>query len=162
MNLRFTCSAETSNPRFCSRTCSAITNNKLYKKRTTKKVCIVCNKKVSSYKNSRCNKCKLEYERNLRENKTIEEFKNSPSVKNKHPSWASVYIRHMCRYRHKHLTRLPCAKCGYTKHVELAHIKPVASFPPDTLIKEVNASTNIIQLCPNCHWELDHGLIQLS
>jgi predicted HNH restriction endonuclease len=25
----------------------------------------------------------------------------------------------------------------------------------------VNALDNLVGLCPNCHWEFDHGLLQL-
>ncbi len=27
---------------------------------------------------------------------------------------------------------------------------------------EVNSKDNIIQLCPNCHWEFDKGLLSLQ
>ena len=50
-----------------------------------------------------------------------------------------------------------CAKCGYDKHVELCHIKDIANFDDDSLLSEVNSRNNIIQLCPNCHWEFDNG-----
>ena len=54
------------------------------------------------------------------------------------------------------MTKLACACCGYDKHVELAHIKPVSSFDVNTLISVVNSEENVIQLCPNCHWEFDN------
>lgn len=56
---------------------------------------------------------------------------------------------------------MPCAVCGYTKHVELAHKRALQDFPDDALLSEVNARGNVIQLCPNCHWELDHGFLDL-
>jgi predicted restriction endonuclease len=52
--------------------------------------------------------------------------------------------------------RTCCEKCGYDKHVEACHIKPISSFPDDTPIDIVNDTSNIIALCPNCHWEFDN------
>lgn len=46
--------------------------------------------------------------------------------------------------------------CGYTKHVEVCHKKPVSSFPGNTLITVINSLDNLIGLCPNHHWEFDH------
>jgi hypothetical protein len=55
----------------------------------------------------------------------------------------------------------PCENCGYSKHVEVCHIVPVASFPDDSLLRQINARSNLACLCPNCHWEFDHGMISL-
>lgn len=52
-----------------------------------------------------------------------------------------------------------CSVCGYNTIVEVAHIKAVSSFPEDTLVAEVNSLDNLIGLCPNHHWEMDHGLL---
>ena len=49
-----------------------------------------------------------------------------------------------------------CIKCGYDIHTETCHIKPVSAFSDDDLILDINASSNLIELCPNCHWEFDH------
>jgi hypothetical protein len=54
-----------------------------------------------------------------------------------------------------------CAVCGYDKHVETAHIKAVASFPDTATIREINAPSNLVGLCPNHHWEFDNGLLEL-
>ncbi len=50
-----------------------------------------------------------------------------------------------------------CLVCGYTKHIEVCHIKPVASFDDSTLISEINRSDNLLGLCPTHHWEFDNG-----
>jgi predicted restriction endonuclease len=55
-----------------------------------------------------------------------------------------------------------CLYCGYDKHVETCHIKDIVKFPLDTKIETVNDPHNLILLCPNCHWEFDHNLINLS
>ncbi|MCZ2098085.1 MAG: hypothetical protein LC121_17815, partial [Anaerolineae bacterium] len=54
-----------------------------------------------------------------------------------------------------------CANCGYDKHVEICHVKPINSFTDDTPVAVVNALYNLVALCPNCHWELDHRLLRL-
>ncbi len=51
---------------------------------------------------------------------------------------------------------LVCAKCGYDKHVEVCHIKPISSFDKSTPLGIVNGKENLMLLCPNCHWEHDN------
>lgn len=55
-----------------------------------------------------------------------------------------------------------CAICGYDKHIEIAHIKSVASFDEYATIGEINSVDNLIALCPNHHWEYDNGLLNLE
>lgn len=52
-----------------------------------------------------------------------------------------------------------CELCGFAEHVDIAHIKPVRSFPDGTLLGEINPIENLIGLCPNCHWLFDNGVI---
>lgn len=52
-----------------------------------------------------------------------------------------------------------CKVCGYTNYVEVCHIKSIADFSSESLIKEVNDINNLTYLCPNHHWELDNGLL---
>lgn len=54
-----------------------------------------------------------------------------------------------------------CEVCGYSNHFEICHIKPVASFEDQATLAEINADTNLVALCPNHHWELDNGLLNL-
>ena len=54
-----------------------------------------------------------------------------------------------------------CEICGYTHHVEVAHIKPVSSFNETATIREINSIDNLIGLCPNHHWEYDNGILKL-
>jgi 5-methylcytosine-specific restriction endonuclease McrA len=55
-----------------------------------------------------------------------------------------------------------CQNCGYSKHVEVCHIKPIHSFSDDTLIDDINRLDNLLFLCPNCHWEFDRGLLEMN
>lgn len=54
-----------------------------------------------------------------------------------------------------------CLICGYDKHIEIAHIKAVSEFSDETLISEINDINNLMALCPNHHWEYDHGLLKI-
>lgn len=54
-----------------------------------------------------------------------------------------------------------CAKCGYSNHIEIAHIRAVSDFEDSATIAEINSIDNLIALCPNHHWEYDHGILQL-
>ena len=55
-----------------------------------------------------------------------------------------------------------CYQCGYDSHVEVCHIKAVASWPKTTPFSEINAKENLVYLCPNHHWEFDHGKLNLN
>lgn len=54
-----------------------------------------------------------------------------------------------------------CAICGYTNHVEVAHIRAVSEFSNETPISTINSITNLIGLCPNHHWEYDNGMLKI-
>lgn len=55
-----------------------------------------------------------------------------------------------------------CVNCGYKKHVEICHIKGISEFNGQTPISEINDINNLISLCPNCHWELDHNILNFN
>lgn len=55
-----------------------------------------------------------------------------------------------------------CIVCGYNKTYQVAHIKAVSDFSGEITIEEVNSLDNLIALCPNHHWEYDHGLLNLE
>lgn len=65
-------------------------------------------------------------------------------------------------YRQFHASPHHCSICKYKHHAEVAHIKPIASFPDNALIGEINHISNLIALCPNCHWEVDNGITKLQ
>jgi len=59
-------------------------------------------------------------------------------------------------------TKFPkCKICGYTHHVEVAHIKSVSEFSENSTIREINSIDNLIGLCPNHHWEYDNGILKI-
>lgn len=55
-----------------------------------------------------------------------------------------------------------CYNCGYSRHAECCHIKPVGGFPEGTQISEINRLDNLILLCPNCHWEFDNNILNIE
>ncbi len=55
-----------------------------------------------------------------------------------------------------------CINCGYSKHIEICHIKAVSEFEDSTLVTQINDVNNLIGLCPNCHWELDNNIITIE
>lgn len=114
----------------------------------------------SNYRLVNCLNCAkgVEYYKNL----TVGEYRYRSSIKHRHPSWANSHIRLFCRSWNKDLRKLPCQVCGYEKHVELAHIKPVSEFEDSAKLYAVNSPDNILVLCRNHHWEFDHGMLKLA
>ena len=133
---------------FCSRSCSTSYNNTVSAKRVVSGKCKKCETPVSA-KYVYCKECRSS---RLFENRTIAEV---VCLSNK----ASRYcrIREHARKLYQHINA--CEACGYQKHVEICHIKPLSSYKVTALVSEVNDKSNIAVLCPNCHWELDNGLL---
>lgn len=158
------CGVETPNPKFCSRSCSAKSTNRRTPKRKITKQCTKegCSNVVWKTGRKLCQEHREEWlaKRDV-SNKTLGEYKEMLSLKGKHLSWAFSHVRGLNRITNKHLSALPCANCGYDKHVHLHHIKPLSEFPDSATIAEVNSPSNNIQLCPNCHWEADNGLLDV-
>lgn len=50
----------------------------------------------------------------------------------------------------------PCRLCGYSKHIEVCHLKAISEYHSDTKVSTINDICNLIGLCRNCHWELDN------
>ena len=71
-------------------------------------------------------------------------------------------IRQNARTYSKYFYSAKCLLCNYDKHYEVCHVKDLKDFSGDETIFEVNNKTNLIHLCPNCHWEFDHGQISLE
>lgn len=164
INKCLNCSKDTTNKKFCCKSCAAIVNNKI-PKRKIKKQCSKCSSVVRNYRSTLCEHhfqelltTKKEYIQNL----SISAYTERACIKRLHVSSKFAHIRGLCRTWNKDKAKLPCHICGYSKHVELAHIRPLRSFPLTALLREVNSPLNVIQLCPNCHWEFDNGLISLA
>lgn len=71
-------------------------------------------------------------------------------------------VRSLGYAKNKKLQKLPCQKCGYDRHVDICHIKPVSSFSLNDLLDDIHHPSNILVLCRNCHWEFDHQMLELK
>ena len=150
------CGVETSNPKFCSRSCSAVVTNKFKKKRARGSYpCRDCGAQKLTRRHTYCQSCYLA---------KSEAFGKEPIGslvhRNHHRSSAFALIRARARKEVSHTPNV-CAICGYDKHIEICHIKAISEFEESTPINVVNSVDNLVKLCPNHHWEFDSGLISL-
>lgn len=157
-NLRVTtcaeCGTETTNPKFCSRSCAAAFNNRLNpRKIASPKYCKHCGKPIHGRRTT-CEDC----------NPNIVDFNTRTlgEIQRTAKYQVSARMRDIARrvYAKSNLPRA-CRNCGYDKHVEICHVRSISSFPDDTPVAVVNDLCNLVALCPNCHWEFDHGLLVL-
>jgi hypothetical protein len=143
------CGKETKNPSFCSQSCSTSLNNRSRTRKRAKKLykCKVCEDIIQN-RRTFCDKHIPSIVNN--------DLKLSEAIYEKlHRSNAFALVRTRARWSVRSEPQI-CEKCGYSKHVEVAHIKPISDFPEDTLLSVINDRNNLMLLCPNCHWEFDH------
>lgn len=149
MNYCLTCNISTKNAKYCSRSCSAKKNNIIPKRKKKIYKCKRCDQ-FCGHRRSLCDDCFIK-------DMTIEEATYNRGQR------ASSFA--LIRARARSIMRKEpqiCFCCGYDRHVEVSHIEPISSYPLSTLISFVNRKENLLLLCPNCHWELDHGLIKYN
>ena len=154
--------SEVRKKKFCTQSCAAVYNNRVSPKRqkspdTLERErqrirCPYCN----GDKDQRALTCSL-CKRVLYRKTTLKELR----AKYDKSSYASV-IRNNSRIIFQKTGKMECSVCGYTHHVDVCHIKPVAAFAEEAQLSEVNALSNLVALCPNHHWELDHGVLMLK
>ena len=149
------CNELTKNPKFCNSSCAAKYNNVKYPKRKPTHKCKLCGGPITADKRL-CKECHYNVYENPLE-LTIEETLVGNA---QHPSWLFAKIRARARtIYHRHNEESICKICGYSKHIEVCHIIPISKFAKTAKLSEVNALSNLVGLCRNCHWELDHGLL---
>lgn len=163
MNNCSNCSNVTDNPKFCSRSCAAISNNKNFPKRRRGRLCRGCgkNKILRGWKN--CDECIAASNLRRRDwaTATVAEVNDRKRMKDKHPAWALGQMRAITREWNRDRPRI-CQRCGYSKHVEHAHIKPLSAFGDSDMLIDVIRAENVLILCRNCHWEFDNGLLEIT
>lgn len=141
---------------FCSRSCSVAYNNKKRPKKQRKpSFCKECGVEVL-LRRTLCDECNpncVDWA-----SITLRDYKSHNCIQ----SNKFRKLRHLSKSAYKRSKKpQQCCNCGYSKHIEICHIKPVYMYDLDTPVSVVNAIDNLIALCPNCHWELDNGLISL-
>ncbi len=152
---------------FCSRKCSNIYHRKHRHPNPPKiHTCKMCKGEYTNTSGHRseayCQACRASVPKEFLRSATLEYIHSALCLKGRHPSWANAQVRELNRRWNKELMDLSCANCGYSKHVELCHKKAITDFPESATLEEVNHQSNVVQLCRNCHWELDHGLLILG
>ena len=148
------CGRETRNPKFCSRSCAAKQNNVLVPKRRPAGSCFRCGRPVPR---------RHKYCPDHRSNKPLDRSQPIRAVADgsDHPARRHARLRQDARRHYLAARPYRCVRCGYDKHIEVCHKRPLTSFPLDAPISVVNSLDNLVGLCPNCHWEFDHGLLRL-
>lgn len=161
--------------RFCGHSCSAVHRNRVAPKRcrsveSSRRTCRVCGKvfavkktECGGYSKSRsCDDCPRT--KTVPPEKTVSESTKG-DIFNRRSNWQSARSAIQKHARLVYVTsRLPmaCVVCGYDKHVEIAHRIGVSVFPATASVREINHPDNLAALCPNHHWEHDHGFFTLS
>lgn len=148
------CGIITSNPKFCSKSCAASYNNRVYPKRHF--TCRRCGltKRPRTPRSTLCYDCGILYKERMARDWELGELRERYSLH--HRASLHSYVRLRARNKMRNLGRNTCEECGYNKHVEIAHVKPMSSYPDTARISEVNSLDNLRALCPNCHWEFDN------
>jgi len=131
---------------FCSMSCSGIYNNRIRNLNKPKKIKSIVKKELINSKTFFAANYSKEY--------LFSSSKNWQSAR-------TTIRKHAALVFKESKVEKKCFFCGYDKTIEIAHIKSVSSFTKDSLIRDINSPNNIIALCPNHHWEFDHGLIKL-
>ena len=160
MNTCINCSSDTKNPKFCSKSCAAKHNNKQKPKRKAKirhcsKCNIILNPDGKACRKTVCQNCNKNYvdwnSVTLNDLRSLRQYQKHSRIRNV----ARSNYRRSNKPKH-------CIVCGYDKHYEVCHIKPINEFHPDTPVSEINDLKNLIALCPNHHWELDYGDLDVN
>ena len=156
MNKCGCCGVETTNPKYCSRSCAAKITNSQSKKRPLKMLyCKTCgiNLPRKTHKDVRrryCDECHPN-QRNWNEI-TYGETK----AKRKYQIHSRIRELARTAYRHSGKPSV-CEACGYDTHVVIHHKKPIGEHSDDASIAEINSIENLMCLCPNHHWEIHNG-----
>ncbi len=96
------------------------------------------------------------------ENMSVEDLEYVLTLRGRSNASVGDTDRQLNRQWNQALASRRCQVCNYEKHVELAHLKGIALFDKQTLLKEINHQDNILVLCRNCHWEFDNDLLELA
>lgn len=149
------CSAPTPNPAFCSRSCAVTIHNAITPKRSrVNRTCKHCGVALVGRRTvcDECNPFLVDWD-----TVAIQDLQGRAKYQ------ISAQIRCMARraYRAAGLPR-HCAVCGYSATFDVCHIVAIKDFPATASIASVNARENLVALCKNHHWELDHGILKLA
>lgn len=147
--------------KFCNSNCAAKHNNGLRgkltkeeeKERRKKCKCPKCSKPIKC-SSKRCLSCAKLEQNKVTKGKFIKRFKSRTNAR----------VSLQGKAKRNYIKNNPNTKCffGYSKHLQVCHIKSISSFSDDTLISEINDPNNLIGMCPNHHWEYDNGCLDIT
>lgn len=156
--------------KFCNRSCAAARNNKLHPKRKKR-----VGPREAQIRRGKCKTCKQRFAHVTTAFRTRElcfecrsgDFSalTKGEAFRKRSSWQSARTgiqKHARKAYESSGEPLRCFCCGYDRHVDIAHVRPVADFPDDALVSAINDVSNLRALCPNHHWEFDHDVLSLE
>lgn len=155
------CNVETTNLKFCSRSCASSSNNRIPKRKKIVQRCVSCDVVVA--RRRYCKNCFDSHRKtNIIQmgNQTLKEIKDEVRKVNVPPSYSHARVRYHCSLLWKSLAKA-CQVCGYSTHVELCHVKAIKDHNDSDTLSIINKRDNIVFLCPNHHWELDNGKMSL-
>lgn len=143
--------------RFCSKACS---NKGVHRRVKKEAVCSFegCNNIVDYYTHIYCRAC-INEKRHLKSKwngRLVHEVSIEEYCKRKGANKFDSIRAHARASIKRSNVPLVCEQCGWDHHVEVCHIKAIASFAPTTPVSVVNEISNLKLLCPNCHWLFDH------
>lgn len=154
------CGTETTNSKYCSRSCATRVNNvKTPKRKAKPRTCHRCLTLIPKHDRT-CSSCRRTKGIAVVElgKLTLADVSKKCASNGIAPSYKHSYVRNHCRAVNAHLQKR-CQVCSYDRHVEYCHVKAISTFPERSLISDINHETNIMVLCRNHHWELDHGFL---
>ena len=141
--------------KFCNHSCATSYNNLQRDKKIY--YCMSCGKPIGAgydkfYGRKYCETCSPNY---------VDWSKITyGEVKSLRSYQVNSRIRELARVKYyKTHKELKCEICGYSKCVEVHHLKGISTFSDDTPISVINDDSNLIGLCPNHHWEIEHNLL---
>jgi hypothetical protein len=133
--------------KFCTLSCAASCNNRRRPRRRSTPTCDGCGRPKSK-SGTRCRQC-IRADFNSR---TLESLRAGHGTLSFHAK-----VRGLARSAYQ--GPMECAACGYSRHVDICHIRGVADWPPGTTPAEVNHPSNLVAPDKRCHWEFDHGYL---
>ena len=155
MNTCLHCGTPTANAKYCGRSCANSVNGRLFPSRKRiARSCKHCGTALLTRRTT-CDNC----------NPSLVDWWTVPlqQLKAKALQQYAAQIRSLARVLYRKPSRpKACAACGYAAHYEVCHIKPIREFLPTDFVANVNDLNNLVALCPNHHWEFDHGRLSAT
>jgi hypothetical protein len=155
------CGEATRNRQFCSQSCASTYSNihqqKRYEKRRLNRVikkCKYCGVQLDGRRET-CTGCNP--------NNVDWDVVKLSEIEGKAKYQIHAQVRRIARYNYRNSDRPKyCINCSYSIHYEVCHIRPITDFPLNVTISTINDLSNLVALCPNCHWEFDHNMLSLE